>query len=429
MHGKQKHFIEGDLMSGNWQRNAALFIGSQIISMFGSFLVQYAISWYITLHTQSGVMMTLSIICGMIPTFLVSPFAGVWADRFDRKRIIMIADSAIAVTILIVAVFFFSGYRQYWILYVALVVRAIGAGFQSPAASAYLPSLVPEAKLMRVNGLFGSIQSFVMLVSPMVSAALLTFSSIEYIFFIDVITAAFAVVILLFFLKLPERERPKGKVELNYFHDMRAGFAYIAGHSYIRLFFVFLAVLFFLCAPVAFLTPLQVTRNFGKDVWRLTAIEVVFSVGMIAGGFLMSSWGGFRNRVHTMAFAAVCMGLFTVALGLIPWFIPYLVVMGLFGVLMPAFNTPGTVILQEKVEDEFRGRVFGVMTMISTVMMPLGMLVFGPIADTVRIEYLLIGSGIALTLISLLLVLSRTLVRAGIPASASHPSDGGEKLL
>jgi len=223
-------------MSGNWQRNAALFIGSQTISMFGSFLVQYAISWYITLNTQSGVMMTLSIICGMIPTFLVSPFAGVWADRFDRKRIIMIADSAIALTILIVAVFFFSGYRHYWILYVALVVRAIGAGFQSPAASAYLPSLVPEAKLMRVNGLFGSIQSFVMLVSPMVSAALLTFSSIEYIFFIDVITAAFAVVILLFFLKLPERERPKGKVELSYFHDMRAGFAYIAGHSYIRLF-------------------------------------------------------------------------------------------------------------------------------------------------------------------------------------------------
>lgn len=378
-------------------------------------LVQYAISWYITLKTQSGSMMTLSIICGMIPTFLVSPFAGVWADRFDRKKLIMISDSAIALTTLIVALLFFAGFREYWLLFVALVIRAIGAGVQTPAVGAFLPSIVPNDQLMRVNGYFGSIQSLVMLVAPMASAALLSAASIEYLFFIDVITAAIAVSILFVFLKIPARDTSGDTPALGYFRDMKAGFSYTACHPFVRRYFIFLAAFFFLCAPAAFLTPLQVTRNYGPDVWRLTAIEIVFSVGMTLGGILMGTWGGFRNRVRTMALASGMMGVCTVALGVIPWFVPYLAVMGLFGVMIPVFNTPGTVVLQERVEDEFRGRVYGVMTMITTIMMPLGMIVFGPVADAVRIEYLLVGTGIGLSAIALLLSVNHTLAAAGEP--------------
>lgn len=129
----------------------------------------------------------------------------------------------------------------------------------------------------------------------------------------------------------------------------------------------------------------------------------------------MGTWGGFRNRVRTMALASGMMGVCTVALGVIPWFVPYLAVMGLFGVMIPVFNTPGTVVLQERVEDEFRGRVYGVMTMITTIMMPLGMVVFGPVADAVRIEYLLVGTGVGLSAIAFLLSVNRTLAAAGEP--------------
>ena len=405
-------------MNERWKRDIALFLGSQTVSLFGSMLVQYAISWYITLKTQSGTMMTFSIICGMIPTFLISPFAGVWADRYDRKKLIMIADSAIALTTLVTAILFLTGYREYWLLFVALVIRALGAGVQSPAVSAYLPALVPEEQLMRVNGIFGSVQSLTMLICPMLSAALLTFSSIEYVFFIDVSTAAIAVLTLLIFLKIPAKAKKDIKVGLSYFHDIREGFRYIGGHSYIKRFFVFSAAFFFLCAPVAFLTPLQVTRNYGTEVWRLTAIEISFSLGMMSGGIIMGVWGGLKNRVLTMALSSGLMGILTIALGVIPWFVPYLAVMALFGVLMPAFNTPATVMLQEKVEDDFRGRVFAVLTMISTIMMPLGMLVFGPVADKVRIEFLLIGTGIGLSAIAVLMTFSKTLIRAGLPLVA-----------
>lgn len=414
-------------MREKWKKDIALFLGSQTVSIFGSSLVQYAISWYITLETQSGSMMTLSIIFGMVPTFIISPFAGVWADRFDRKKLIVFSDLAIAVTTLAAALAFFSGYRDYWILFAALIIRALGAGIQSPAVGALLPSLIPQEKLMRVNGIFNSLQSAIMLVSPMVSAVLLTFSSIEYIFFIDVVTAAIAVLILVLLLKIPVKEKPEGAIELSYFSDLKAGFVYIGKHRFILGLFIFLAVFLFFCAPVAFLTPLQVTRNYGAEVWRLTAIEVAFSIGMMLGGIIISAWGGLRNRVHTMALASVMMGLATLALGIVPWFVPYLVVMGFFGLVLPAYNTPVTVILQEKVEDAYLGRVFGVVTMISTVMMPLGMIVFGPIADIIRIEYLLIGTGIVLVLISLALSLCRGIVKEGTPPREELPIPETEK--
>ena len=70
----------------HWKKDILLFLTSQTISLFGSSLVQYAIMWYITLQTQSGLMMTISIICGFLPTFFLAPFAGVWADRYDRKN-------------------------------------------------------------------------------------------------------------------------------------------------------------------------------------------------------------------------------------------------------------------------------------------------------------------------------------------------------
>ena len=166
-------------------------------------------------------------------------------------------------------------------------------------------------------------------------------------------------------------------------------------------------------APAAFLTPLQVTRSFGDDVWRLTVIEIAFSIGMMVGGGIIASWGGFPNKVKTMGFASVIMGVCTFALGIVPVFWIYLVFMALFGVAMPIFNTPATVLLQEKIEEDYLGRVFGVMGMISTSMMPLGMLIFGPIADIIKIEWLLIGTGAFIIVLAILLGRNKELIEAG----------------
>ncbi|HYE12414.1 MAG TPA: MFS transporter [Patescibacteria group bacterium] len=402
-------------MKKDWKKDIILFLSSQTISLFGSSLVMYAIMWHITLTTKSGAMMTISAICGFLPTFFLSPFAGVWADRYNRKLLIILADSFIAVSTLLMAVLFLLGYDSIILLFVMSAFRSIGTGIQTPAVGAFIPQIVPEDQLTKVNGLNGSIQSMVMLISPMLAGALLSMATIETIFFIDVVTAAIAVFVLTFLLKVPAHAKAQNPQTVSYFKDLQGGIAYIRTQTYVKKFFIFCTFFFFLIAPVAFLTPLQVTRTFGDDVWRLTAIEITFSIGMILGGVIMASWGGFKNRIHTMMFSCFMVGICTFALGVAHIFWLYLMFMVITGISIPFFNTPSMVLLQEKVEPDFLGRVFGVMGMISSSMMPLGMLVFGPIADVVRIEWLLIGTGFLLFIQSFFLIGSKDLLEAGKP--------------
>src|SRR5690606_11224507 len=393
VHSKENLFeMRGLLMNNvkdtnkeNWLKNIILFLSSQTISLFGSSIVQYAIMWHITLTTESGLMMTLYIICGFVPTFILSPVAGVWADRYNRKMLIISADGLIAIATLILAILFLMGFDSIWLLFGIAAVRAFGSGIQMPAVGAILPQIVPKDKLTKVNGANGSIQAIIMFVSPMVSAALLSMTTLEMILFVDVITAAIAIVTL-FTLKVAVHEKAAVKQTTGYFSDFKQGLQYVNTHSFLKVFFLFLAVFFVLMAPASFLTPLQVTRSFGNDEWRLAAIEIAFSIGMMVGGGIIATWGGFSNKIKTIGFSSVIMGVCTLALGIVPMFWFYLAFMALFGVAMPILNTPATVLLQEKVEEQYLGRVFGVMGMISTSMMPLGMLIFGPIADYIRIE-------------------------------------------
>ena len=399
----------------NWLKNIILFLSSQTISLFGSSLVQYAIMWHITLTTESGLMMTLYIICGFIPTFFLSPVAGVWADRYNRKMLIILADGLIAFSTLILAILFLMGYESIWLLFVMAGIRALGTGIQTPAVGAILPQIVPKEKLTKVNGVNGSIQAVIMFVSPMVSAALIAMASLEVIFFIDVITAAIAIVTLMTFVKIAVHKKAAAEQTASYLSDFKQGLQYVNSNPFLKKFFLFFAVFIVLMAPAAFLTPLQVTRTFGGDVWELTAIEIAFSVGMMAGGGIIASWGGYPNKITTMTLASLIMGICTLALGIVPVFWIYLLFMAFFGIAMPIFNTPVTVLLQEKIEEDYLGRVFGVMGMISTSMMPIGMLIFGPVADVIAIEWLLVGTGAFIILLAVILGRDQVLLEAGKP--------------
>jgi DHA3 family macrolide efflux protein-like MFS transporter len=398
---------------GSWKSKTALFLSSQVLSLLGSSLVQYALMWYVTLETKSGLMMTVYVVCGFAPTFVLSPFAGVWADRYDRKKLIVLSDALIALVTLALAAVFAAGGKALWLIFLAAAIRAVGTALQGPAVGAIIPQFVPEDQRMRVNGISSTMQASIMLVSPILSGAMISLWPMQAVFFADVLTAALAITILLLFLKIPPHQKASEKQEVTYLADLRLGFRYIREHRYLVSFFTFLGLLLFLISPGAFLTPLQVTRTYGSDVWRLTAIEVVFSVGMMLGGAVISAWGGFKNRVHTMLLATSVMAVATLALGLAPVFWLYLVFMGLFGVAVPLFNTPSAVLIQEHVEENYLGRVFSILTMLMTSVMPLGMLVFGPLAELIRIEWILLGTGALMLLYALRVLGNRRLLEAG----------------
>ena len=404
-------------MENNWKKNTAFFVAGQTLSLFGSLLVQYAILWHITLKTQSGTMMTVFTIAGFLPMFFISPFAGVWADRFNRKNIINIADGSIALVSLIVAVFLLFGFDNIVILLICAVVRSLGQGSQMPAVSALIPQIVPQENLTRVNGILSSIQAGTTLAAPMASGALMTFAPLEILFFVDVVTASLGISILLFLVKVPAMEKQDEGQRIEYFNDLKEGFIYIKEHGYI-LRLVLLTSVFMICvSPSALLTPLQVIRDFGSEVWRLTAIEITFSVGMMAGGIIIGAWGGFRNRIFTIALAVALYGLGVIGLGLVNNFFVYIGIFAGIGIAMPLFNTPIVVLFQSRVESAFMGRVFSVFGMASSVLMPLSMLVFGPVSDTVAIDILLIGTGIGITLLCIPFLASKTLREAGASQS------------
>jgi len=408
-------------MQTNWKRDAAIFLSSQTISLLGSSLVQYALMWHVTLETKSGLMMTLYIICGFVPTFIMSPFAGVLADRHDRKKLIVLADAMIALVTLALALVFTMGGTALWLFFLAAAIRAVGSAVQGPAVGAFLPQIVPEGSLMRVSGINGTIQSVITLLSPALSGVLMSVAPLQVVFYIDVVTAASAIFVILVFLRVAPHAKAAQAQTTSYFADMKLGLRYIREHRYLVSFFLYLASFLFLITPAAFLTPLQIARSFGSDVWRLTVMEICFSGGMMAGGILIASTGGFRNRMKTMIVSHFIMAICTVALGFVPVFWLYLAVMAVFGVAMPYFNTPSSVMIQEHVEPEYLGRVFSVMTMLFTSMMPLGMLVFGPLAEIVKIEWLLLGTGALMLVLAFVVPFNKKLMEYGLKPVRSIP--------
>ena len=250
-----------------------------------------------------------------------------------------------------------------------------------------------------------------MLVSPAVSGAVLSLAGLEAAFFIDVVTAGIAIVIMSR-LKVAKVKREEEEMR-GAFADLKFGLTYAWNHRFLRVFLFFYAGLMFLVTPAALLTPLLTTRTFGEEVWMLTANEMLWSFGTVIGGLIIAAWGGFRNRLNTLVMGTVVFGIFTMLLGFAGVFVVYLCFLFLTGLSMPFVGSPGMVLLQETVEPQMQGRVFGLVQIVSSSALPLGMAIFGPLADVVSVEWLLVITGILMALLGVSMLLCPSLREAG----------------
>jgi DHA3 family macrolide efflux protein-like MFS transporter len=248
----------------------------------------------------------------------------------------------------------------------------------------------------------------------MVAASLMMIATLEVLFFIDVITAIIAVCILYFLVKVPHTERKSVNTERTLiFAELINGLRYIKRQKYLMWFFLLFGLFTVFMSSLCFLWHLQVTRNFGTDIWRLSANEIANAGGMILGGVLVGIWS-FRNKMYSIGMASVITGIMTVLFGVWTNFIPYLVCMAILGVVTPYFMAPSMTLIQEKVLPDYLGRVLSVFTMLGSVIMPLGMLFFGPLADIININYIFIGTGAVMVFLGTLYFVSKTLRVAGI---------------
>lgn len=402
----------------NWVRNAVLFLGGQTVSLFGSMLVQYAIMWHLTLETKSGLVMGLAAVFGFLPQALISIFAGVWADRMNRKMLVIVADASIAATTLALALFMLSGMSDLWLFYLTLAIRSAGAGVQMPAVAAMIPQIVPTSQLMRINGINGSIQSAMALLAPAAAMLIYVNFSIIAIFFLDVITAIIGIGLLLL-IPIPTIRRASD-ITISYLEDLIEGVRYVWHHSFVRWLLTLFAIVFLLAAGPSYLTPLMLVRSFGEEAWMLAVLEISFSVGMMLAGILIAIWAGTKNRVAMIVITSIAFAVITLGMGLTTNLWVFFALMFCFGLAVPYFSTPSMTLLQEKVEPERHGRVFSIMGIVMAIAMPLGMVVLGPLADIFTIESLLVICGALMVVVVVTAVALPSGRRAMVAANAPH---------
>jgi len=380
----------------HWKRDVITFLSGQTISLFGSMLVQYAVMWHLTLETKSGTVMAFAALFGFLPQAIISIFGGVWADRLNRKMLIIVADATIAVSTLGLALFMLAGADSLWLIYATLAIRSLGAGIQTPAVSALVPQITPRKHLIRVNGLLGTIQAIMALLAPALAAVLYATLGIVSVFFVDVATAAIGILFLAS-IAVPTIVRAD---KPGYFTDLVEGVRYVATHRLIRWLLVLFGVIFLLTVAPSYLTPLMIVRSFGgeffglDEVAKLAVNELAFSVGMLLGGAVIAIWGGTKNKVIMIVVSSVAFGILSVGLGLSTNLIVFFAFMFLVGLAVPFFSTPAMTIIQLRVEPDRQGRVFGFVGIVMAVAMPIGMVVFGPLADVMPVETLLVIAGI-----------------------------------
>jgi DHA3 family macrolide efflux protein-like MFS transporter len=403
-----------------WKARVTVFLVGQTITTFGSFLVQYAIMWHLTLTTKSGLVLALAAVFGFLPQAIVSIFAGVWADRVNRKMMIIVSDSVIALATLILAVFMLSGVEDLWLIFLIMAVRSIGAGVQMPAISALVPQIVPTDKLLTVNGINSSISSSLQLFAPVAAAAVYSTMSLSAILFIDVVTAVIGIS-LLATVAVPTLARVANEDKPSYFADLKEGMEYIFSHQLVRWVMVIFAIIFLLIVAPSNLSPLMIARTFGGEVWMLTILELSFGAGMLIGGALIAVFAKKIDRIGMIIGSSILFGVLATAMGFTTNLILFFALFFVVGIAVPAFSTSAMTLLQETVEPERQGRVFGFLGIVMAVAMPIGMSILGPLADVVSVEILLIVTGIATVVIAVVAVL----LPAGRRAMASaHASTG-----
>lgn len=371
------------------ERRTLVFLAGQCITLFGSSLVQMAIVWHITLRTGSGAWVAAFSLCGYLPQFLLSFPGGVWADRYARKRLIIAADAGVAAVTLLMALWLPHIHGESAMLLALLglcALRSAGAGVQAPAVGAVIAQLAPPDGRMRLNGLYAAMQSLVQFAAPAAAGVLMGLAPLGAVMLIDVVTAIVGIALL---LRLPlSCHAPSAGRALP---DLRAGLRYARMERDVGAALLLYGGFTFLCVPAGYLSGLLVSRVYGDSYAHLTLTELSGFLGMTAGGLLMSVRGGVPQKAAARGLALF--GAMAVCMALTQRFAVYLCAMLLYGVALTVVQTALTTLLQQKTAPAMQGRVFGLFSSLYAGCYPLGMAVFGPLADVLPLPWLMAGSG------------------------------------
>jgi MFS family permease len=348
----------------------------QLISMLGTGLTGFAMSVWVLQKTGQVFDFSIMAVFTLLPGILASPFAGVVADRWDRRRVMILSDTAAALGTLMVAILLWTDQLEIWHLFLSTSIGSIANAFQRPAYIAAVAQLVPKQQLGRANGVVQLAGNVGNIFSPLLGGALLIWIGLHGVVLVDVVTFLFAISTLLLvrFPNTMSRQR-----EETFRQQMVGGWRFIARRSSLRAFIIYFLVYNFVSASYNVLIPPLVLANYPESV--LGTVLSVMSVGVLIGTFVMIITGGTRRRIDGMIGSAALTGI-AIGTAVFRPSMAFLTI-GLFlgGFISSFIDAHWQSIIQAKVPFKLQGRVIATIMMIAMLTMPLGFLLWGWLAD------------------------------------------------
>lgn len=403
--------------------------GGQALSLIGSRLVQFALVWYLARETDSAVALSVAAMMAYIPMVFLSPFAGALVDRWSRRSVMIVADSSIALATVALAILFAIDHASVPFIYGLMFVRAIGGAFHWPAMQASTTLMVPEQHLSRVAGLNQALHGMAMLFSPLLGALLIEWLPMQGVLAIDVGTALIAILPLVF-IRIPEPQRSSisSSKQTSVLREMVQGMVFAVRWRGMLILILGLALMNFVVNPAFSLMPLYVTRVLNGEVLQFGIMQMLFGIGFVLGGLLLSVWGGFKKRVLTALLAVAIMGAAIVTMGLTPqgWIVLAGGALFLTGLMEPIANGSFMATLQVSVPQDMQGRVFALLGSATQAAVPFGLMLAGPLCDRFGMRIWFLIGGIAYLVVAFGSMVSRSVMNLEAEGECLRQSEVGQ---
>ena len=366
---------------------------SQLVSIVGSGLTSFALGVWVYQQTRSATQFALITLFLILPGVLLSPLAGALADRWSRKRLIILGDVGSALSTLAIALLVYSHRLEVWHIYLATAFSSVCGAFQWPAFAASIPMLVPKEKLGRANGMVQVAEAAGLVVSPLLAGVLVVTMGLWGVILIDFATFLFAVATVLL-LPIPNpapTEHAAAQTSLR--RDIAESWSYLRTRSGLLTLFALFASFNFIVGMAGILVQ-PLILSFASAAVLGTLVSIGGS-GLLLGGLVMGVWGGPKHRVLGILLFMLIGGVLLCLHGIAPSSILIGLVAPTFLFTWPIINGSSYSIIQTKVSPEMQGRVFALSHMITQSSRPVAALIAGPLADRVFEPLLAPGGALA----------------------------------